>query len=320
MHTNLKNKPAWLQLVIFGGLTVASFSIGSLIGLYIVAYFNHLDLKDLAQFSTLDFAKPEYAGLAKGMLIVQFFVFVLPCLIFAYLADPRPLAFAGFKKPDKNRFIFLTIIIILCSYFMVEWLGVVNEQLVKKLLWKSARQWIEKGESDVNGTLQNILAMKNTKDLLVSVFLVGALAAIGEELFFRGIMQRIFIQIFKSPWMGILFTAAIFSAIHGQFLGFIPRMVLGIILGALYWYSGSLWLSILSHFIYNSLMIVFVYYGVMSIDQQSTAASGKFISVLGVASLVLVIALLNYLRKQSVTTYSRVYPTFDAGHQDKFVP
>jgi membrane protease YdiL (CAAX protease family) len=318
MHTYLKNKPAWLQLVIFGALTIASFTIGSLIGLYIVVRINHLELGDLSQLSTLDFAKPEYAGVAKGMLIVQFFIFVLPCLIFAYLADPKPLAFAGLKKPDKKRFIFIGLAIILCSYLMVEWLGVVNQQLVKNLLGKSAQKWIEKGESSVNGTLQNILAMKNTTDLLVSVLLVGVLAAIGEELFFRGIMQRIFIQVFKSPWLGIILTAAIFSAVHGQFLGFIPRMVLGIILGALYWYSGSLLPAILGHFIFNSLQIVLVYYRVMSIDQQSTV-SGKFLSVVGIASLVLVIALLNYLRKHSVTTYSRVYPTFDTGHKDEFV-
>jgi membrane protease YdiL (CAAX protease family) len=102
--------------------------------------------------------------------------------------------------------------------------------------------------------------MKNSKDLLVSIVLVGLLAAIGEELFFRGILQRIMIQIFRSPWLGIFVTAAIFSAIHGQFLGFIPRMILGIILGLLYWYSGSLLPAIAGHFVFNSLQILLVYY------------------------------------------------------------
>jgi len=102
---------------------------------------------------------------------------------------------------------------------MVAWLSVVNQKLVQNFLGKTAQNWIEKGESDVSGTLQNILSMNSPKDLLVSILLVGVLAAVGEELFFRGILQRIFIQIFKSPWWGIIVTAAIFSAIHGQFLG-----------------------------------------------------------------------------------------------------
>ena len=83
--------------------------------------------------------------------------------------------------------------------------------------------------------------MKGPKDLLIMIFLVGMLPAIGEELFFRGILQKLFIQIFKKAWPGIIFTAFLFSAIHMQFMGFFPRMALGIILGALYWYSGSLY-------------------------------------------------------------------------------
>ncbi len=318
MHTYLKNKPAWLQLMIFGALTLAITIASSLIGLSVVAYTNHLHLMDLSALSPEDLAKPEYAGVVKGMLIVQFFgVFLLPSLVFAYLSDPHPLAFAGLKSPDKKSFILFGVIIILFSYLMVEWLGVINQQLVQNLFGKAAREWIEKGESNVGGTLHNILTMKNAGDLLQAILLVGVLAAIGEEIFFRGILQRIFIQIFKNPWVGIIITAAIFSAVHGQFLGFLPRMILGIILGALYWYSGSLWPAITGHFIFNSLQVILVYYGAMSVDQQTTVGD-KMLPVVGIGSLILVILLLYYVRKHSVTSYSRVYHTFDGGSDDRF--
>ena len=130
----------------------------------------------------------------------------------------------------------------IAAYFTVAFLGTVNESIVH-CLPKATQKWIENGETDVNGMLDNILTMKSPADLVLPIFLVGALPAIGEELFFRGILQKFFIQIFKSAWPGIIFTGFLFSAIHMQFMGFLPRMALGIILGALYWYSGSLYSS-----------------------------------------------------------------------------
>jgi membrane protease YdiL (CAAX protease family) len=317
MRTYVKNKPAWLQLIIFGAITFWIALIGSLLGFFLVAYINHINISKIFSISELDFSKPENAPIAKGMLVVQFFaLFLLPSLVFASIADPKPLQFAGLKKPDKMRYILLGVLIILCSYLMVEWLGILNEQLVQALLGKKAQHWIEKGENDVGGTLLNILTMKNPADLIKSIVLVGVLAAVGEELFFRGILQRIFIQIFKKPWIGIVFTAAIFSAIHGQFLGFIPRMILGIILGYLYWYSGSLLPAMLGHFVFNSFQVILLYNKMVNINQTSSV-SDKLLPMMGIVATLIVIALLYYMRKHSITTYSRVYqPTYvDMKHE-----
>jgi len=312
MSTYLKFRPAWVQLLIFGSITVGLAIISSLVGMSIVASVNHLSLMELSRLGPEDFSKPEFASVAKGMLVVQFFgIFLLPSLIFAYLADPKPLQFAGLRKPDRRGFILLGVIIILFSYLMVEWLGEINQQLVQQLLGKSARQWIEKGESEVGGTLQNILAMKNPRDLLVSVVLVAVLASVGEELFFRGIVQRIFIQAFKNPWWGIIVTAAVFSAAHGQFLGFLPRMILGIVLGLLYWYSGSLYPAIAGHFVFNGLQILLIYYKVMDTSQQ-TSVPGKMLTATGVVALLVVIALLNFMRRHSSTSYARIYDSHEA--------
>ena len=306
MSLNIKKQPAWLQLVIFGLITVVIAFIGSMIGFLIISSSNHMGLMEIGKLTPADLAKPQYAVITKELLVVQFFaIFLFPSLVFAYLADSKPLAFAGLKKPDRMNFILLGILVILFSYIMVSWLGEVNQTIVKNLLGKSARDWIEKGESDIDGTLQNILTMKNTGDLFIAILLVGVMAAVGEELFFRGILQRIFIQAFKSPWIGIVITAAIFSAVHGQFLGFIPRFILGIVLGALYWYSGSLWPSMAGHFVFNGLQVVGVYYKI--IDPNSNAVGDRYLPLVGIISLVIVIALLNYFRRNSLTTYDKIY-------------
>ena len=105
MFTYLRNKPAWVQLIIFGGLTAGIFLVVMTIGLRAVAYFNHMSITDLGTLGAQDYSKPEYAGVVEGMLILQFFgIFLLPSLIFAYLADPHPLDYAGLKLPEKKIF------------------------------------------------------------------------------------------------------------------------------------------------------------------------------------------------------------------------
>ena len=315
MHTYLRNRPAWAQLMIFGGLTFGLLLVISGVGVSILAHLNHMSI---AQLSTIiknnEFAKPENAGLLKGLLVVNDIgLFILPPLIFSYLADPHPLAFVGLRPPQRNNFLLIALITMIAGYFVVQLLGSLNETIVY-LLPKSTQQWILNGEADANGQMKNILSMKSPADLLITIFLAGVLPAVGEELFFRGILQKLFIQIFKSPWPGIIFTGFLFSAFHMQFMGFIPRMALGIILGALYWYSGSIYSSMLGHFIFNSISVVLIYFGVADLDSKSVFSIGYLLA--GLLSIIIVVFLIWYLRKKSTTSYaleyqSKEYSIFD---------
>ncbi len=202
----------------------------------------------------------------------------------------------------------------IAGYFTVALLATINESIVH-LLPKATQKWVESGETDVNGMLDNILTMKKPADLVLPVILVGALPAIGEELFFRGVLQKLFIQIFKSAWPGIIFTGFLFSAIHMQFMGFLPRMALGIILGTLYWYSGSILISMMGHFVFNTINIVLIYFKVADLDSNSS--SSLPFSFLGVVCLAAVVFLVKYLRKNSTTTYDAEFPSMtDTGLSD----
>jgi len=265
-----------------------------------------MSLLQLSSIPANDYDRPEYAGIVKGLLIVNAIgIFILPPLVFAYLADPHPLTYVGIRPPQKNSFLLIGLITMIAAYFAVEMLASLNESIVY-LLPKSTQQWIMKFENDANGQMKNILSMKSPVDLLMTILLAGALPAISEELFFRGILQKLFIQICKAPWPGIIVAGIIFSAFHMQFMGFIPRMALGIILGALYWYSGSIYTSMLGHFIFNSIGVVMIYYKVADLDSNTSISPGYVL--IGLASLIIIIFLIKYLRKQSVTTYATEYP------------
>ncbi len=306
MHTYLRNKPAWLQLIIFGGLVGGIFVLALVVGVNWVAHLNNLTSQQIATMGPADYARPELVGVIRGLLIVQFFgLFFLPPLVFAYLADPNPLGWAGLKAPQKTNFFLIGLLVMTAAYFTVELLTTVNESIVH-VLPKATQKWIVGGESDTDGMLNNVLSMKGPSDLILNLILVGLLPAIGEELFFRGVLQKLFIQIFKKAWPGIIFTGFLFSAFHMQFMGFFPRMALGIILGALYWYTGSIFVSMLGHFLFNSIGVALIYYKIADLNTKSE--SNMIFNLIGLISLVLVIFLLNYLRKKSVTTYDREFP------------
>ena len=127
-------------------------------------------------------------------------------------------------------------------------------------------------------------------------------------------MQRVMIHLTKNPWAGIIITAILFSALHMQFMGFLPRMFMGIVLGAFCWYSGSLWTSIIGHFVYNGIQVIAVAYFSEYADKNPEAPM-----LAGIASGIAVWAIIWYYRKQSTITYSKVYRTDDLTPTNQFI-
>ena len=153
-----------------------------------------------------------------------------------------------------------------------------------------------------------MLGKRTISELVTNIIFISLFAGIGEELFFRGVLQRLFIKAFKNPWAGIIVTAFLFSALHVQFFGFIPRFLLGILLGATYWYSGSLLVAIVAHFFYDAFFITWAYFQPQIIDDtSSTITEGTLQVVLALVSAALVALLVWVMKKNSTITYNEVY-------------
>ena len=125
----------------------------------------------------------------------------------------------------------------------------------------------------------------------------------GEELTFRGVLQQALTKGCKNPHIAIILTAAIFSFIHFQFYGFFPRMFLGLVLGYMFYATGSIWTSIAMHFLNNGTAVV-VYYldnkGIIDADVDSFGATSNVLLV--VLSLVATVAIIVLaLRKKKET-------------------
>ncbi|MEO6931174.1 MAG: CPBP family intramembrane glutamic endopeptidase [Chitinophagaceae bacterium] len=182
--------------------------------------------------------------------------------------------------------------------------------------FKNLETQIRQAEIQATELEKHVLAMKNPGELVLMVIIMGVIPGFVEEIFFRGVMQRVFIEITGRPWVGIIITAVIFSAVHGQFLGFFPRAMLGVILGALFWFSGSIWPNILAHVIFNGVQIILVYYNPKFADGNPNFSS----AVLGLSAIA-VTAIFWWMVKSSQTTYEEIYDTDDdfmIGRKDQY--
>ncbi|GGB09439.1 hypothetical protein GCM10011511_36210 [Puia dinghuensis] len=216
-------------------------------------------------------------------------LFGVPAFLYARLtfAD-HPLYNLGFRPAEKRNFYLLAILLLFFSFPLEGWLGIMNKRI-------ALPHWMIQTETDTDRQLTAILEVKKPVDVLINLLVVAVIPAIFEEMFFRGVLQRILIQLIKRPWAGIIATAFIFSFLHFQFEGFLPRMFLGILLGAAFWYSGSLWTTILAHCFYNGIQVVALSYYPTTINNENPSIPGYATLI----SLVIVVGLLTAMRSQS---------------------
>jgi membrane protease YdiL (CAAX protease family) len=294
-----------LQLLIFAGMSIGCFMIFGFIGAFVLAKAADIDLITLGDPDKWDYSNPGLLTFLRGLLVIQFFaLFIIPVFLFARFCDPKPTQYLGLTSAKPIYFI-LGITVLLVALPFVDWTGMINHHLIPETT--TIGKWMKASEEAAANQIGFMLKRNKVQDLLLNLVLVAVFAGVGEELFFRGVLQRLFIKFFKNPWAGILVTAFIFSAIHLQFYGFIPRFILGILLGLLYWYSGSLWPAIIAHFVYDAFAVVMIWFNPALADQESVTVSLGNKSLLAAISLALIIGIVILMKKRSTNTYEAVY-------------
>lgn len=303
LRTYLKYKPAWMQLIIFLGIAAGVFAIiGSIFSSIAISQLGYTST-DLQNFEKGNFSTPN----AKPFLIIMqtiqtFALFIIPSYLFAYFADPNPNQFLQIQAPTKKRFFAYSIALVFLAYLSIILLGYINKQAPMP-------QWAIDAEKVADKSIQVLTSTKNISDLILNIVIIGFFAAVSEELFFRAVLQRIFIQWTKSAWLGIVVTALVFSFFHFQFSGFLPRFALGLVLGFLFWYSGSLWVNILFHFLFNSFQVILLYNDPSSYTKESPIESPIYIiATISIIAIIGTILLIIKMKKDSNTDYATLYP------------
>ncbi len=236
-------------------------------------------LEEMTQMSAM--TTEHHVHLMKYFQIVtQFAWFLVPALVFGFLVQKNILAFFNMNLLPTILFVGLGILIIFLSNPFNEWLVYHNNRMNLPSFLSGWEIWMREAEEAAALATNKFLEMDSFSDYLLNIFMIGVMAALGEELLFRGAAQPLMIKLFKNPHIGIWSVAIVFSIIHFQFYGFFARMFLGAILGYSYYYTKNLWVPILAHFFNNSMAVTYVYIsneplyntsqGIIEVEQVNT--------------------------------------------------
>jgi uncharacterized protein len=208
--------------------------------------------------------------------------FIIPSFVLAYLFSLYPLSYLSLSKRVNAASVLGVVVALLAALPLINYLGELNAHLSLPSFLSGVEKWMRESEDKAAELTKYFLDMNSTSDVLFNLVMIGLLPAIGEELLFRGIIQRIFSEWLKNIHVAVWISAILFSALHIQFYGFFPRMMLGVLLGYLLVWSGSLWLPIIAHFVNNSAAIVLTYLfreEVIGVDADKIGTESDYVSV-----------------------------------------
>lgn len=242
----------FLRLLILIGFVIAGvMATAAVSGIVLLA--SGLSLKEIADMSA-DGMEHVSAGITRGLLIIQHLcIFIIPSLLFGLVVYRKKL-WSAFDLDSMPTFtlIILGIFFLLAAYPLVNLSFLLNESIELPL-------WTRRFENQAEDTLRLILQMDTFAVFLINLLLISILPGIGEELLFRGLIQKHLAGWMNNPIAAIWITAILFSSIHMQFEGFFPRLVLGALLGYLYYWTNNLWVPIITHAFNNGIQVVMIY-------------------------------------------------------------
>ena len=236
----------------------------------------------------------------RFLLISQDISFLLiPGIIILILMKPVPeISFSDLKLPHINE-IALVIILSFCIFPITSITGQLNSEMQFPGWLSGLEGWMREKEDSADRIVDILMTQNTLKTLIFNLLMIGVLPAIGEEMIFRGVFQKIFCKLFKSGHLAVWVIAFLFSAVHLQFFGFLPRFILGLVFGYLFLWSGTLWLPVISHFLNNTVSVIAVYlHGGIDINIPPDIPLWKQLIGLPIPIIISFIILLHFRNKK----------------------
>jgi hypothetical protein len=242
-----------MRLALFLGLTGIGMIAGALISFTIVSLLLHIPLADMQKV----IMQPEYASMAQlANALASIIAFGLPSIALAMMAKGNWYTHLGFTAVKSYQQIAIVILLALTGLILSGALGNLTEKIPIPTNFKN---WAEGLEAQYKKAMLSMTHMHSIVDLGYALLAVAIIPSIIEEIYFRGTLQKVLMDLTGKPYTAIILTAIFFSAIHFSYFGFLSRMALGIVLGYIYYYSKNIWLPILLHFLNNGIAVVTLY-------------------------------------------------------------
>lgn len=252
---------------------------------------------------------PASIKVLKYFQIVQSFgLFIVPPLVLGWLYMGNIPYYLFLKKSFTLSSFLIALVLMFVATPAINLVGELNSNMQLPDWLSGLESWMKRTEENAAELTDAFLNVKSTAGLLFNIFMVAFLPAIGEEFLFRGVIQRSFTRITKNHHFGIWISAILFSALHMQFFGFLPRLLLGGLFGYLLVWSGSMWIPILAHFFNNAFAVISIYLIDNNLINPKIESFGSEAdSILySIVSLVLIVVLLILFKNQNIPNKIRI--------------
>jgi membrane protease YdiL (CAAX protease family) len=255
-HFSLYNKSPLIRLII-SLLIIIMIGMLLLILMFVAgAFIFGLDPTTLSDNLLADTGETNIDFLRYLMIVQDICLFIVPASIILFLLKPvdRRRTF-DFEIPQINE-IALVILLAFCLFPVTSFTGELNSGMHLPGFLSEVEKWMAEKEDYADRLIGLLITSDTFWITLLNLLFIAVLPAIGEEMIFRGVFQKIFYDVFKSGHTAIWITAIIFSTVHFQFFGLIPRFILGLVFGYLYFWSRTLWLPVIAHFVNNAVPVI----------------------------------------------------------------
>lgn len=254
-----------------------------------------------------DMMNPKYFNVIMWIQVIStFFMFFLPTYFTAVICYRNPLKFIGFNTNFNYKQLLIVLVIV---FFTFPLSGALAEWTKMIPIPKSWEVYFKAKEADRATQEEALIHINSFSRYFSSMIIIALLPAIFEEVCFRGGLQNILTRWFKGPWIAIIITSIIFSAVHISYYGFFVRAALGVALGLVFYYSGSIWLSILFHFLYNGVQVTALYMDTLSQHKHTKDLEENFPVWMG--ALAIVIIVIAFIKLRELTLAQREKYVYD---------
>lgn len=220
-------------------------------------------------------------------------LFVVPSVVFAILVGRRPFLYLKAARKPFWVSMGISVLIMIAALPLVNFLMEINLKLSLPVWMSGLEGWMRTAEENAEVVTRMFLEVSSYEALLFNIFMIAVIPAIGEEFIFRGIVLRLFRQWTGSAHVAVWISALLFSAMHMQFFGFLPRLFLGLVLGYMFVWSRNIWVPVFAHFFNNAAAVIFYFMhhnGHINIDIEEVGL-GAGASYYVVSSVVLLVLL-----------------------------
>jgi membrane protease YdiL (CAAX protease family) len=238
-------------------IILTSLLIFSFIGILLAMPIFHIPINNIENLLNGNLYQTNIPLLKYIQITQSIAVFVIPAIFLRSVFLTENTRFLFVKGFNFWLIILLILIVMVFSIPLIEQLIKWNHALRFPPSMSGMEEKIIQMEESAAKLTEKLLSVNSWGDLLLNVFMIAIIPAIGEEFLFRDILQKIFYDWTKNDHWAILISAIIFSTVHMQFYGFFPRMLLGVLFGYIVFWGRNIWFAVAAHFFNNVIAVVF---------------------------------------------------------------